>query len=129
MVNNLNVTNIGASFPHKVTIHDSCTANRDYNLSQEVRTLLKQVKGLEIIEMQESDTSCGFGGAFSVNNESISTSLTEKRVQAGIDTGAEYIICTEATCLMNLDAYITKNTLPIKVIHLVDVLSSGWELV
>lgn len=129
LVNQLNVTNIGAIFPHKVTIHDSCTANNEYNLTKEVRTLLSQVKDLEIIEMQESDASCGFGGSFSIKNESISTAMTEKSVQSAIDTGAEYLICTEASCLMNIDAYIKRNKLPIKAIHLVDVLANGWELV
>ena len=128
LVNHLNVTNVGASFPHKVTVHDSCSAKREYGLTHEVRTLLSNVKDIEIIEMKDSDTCCGFGGTFSVKHEAISTSMVERKVQNALDTGAEYIVSTESSCLLNIASYIEQHNLPIKTIHIVDILASGWEL-
>ncbi len=128
LVNHLNVTDLGASFPHKVTVHDSCSAKREYGLTHEVRTLLSKVKDIEIVEMDESDTCCGFGGTFSVKHEAISSSMTERKVKNALATGAEYIVSTESSCLMNIESYIKKHKLPIKTIHIIDILASGWEL-
>lgn len=128
LVNKLNVTNLGARFPHKVTIHDSCSALREYGLKNEVRILLSKVKDIEVIEMNESDVCCGFGGTFSVKHESISASMDERKVKNALDTGAEYIVSTEMSCLLNIEGYIKKHNLPIKVIHIVDILASGWDL-
>jgi L-lactate dehydrogenase complex protein LldE len=127
LVNHLHITNFGAVFPHKVTIHDSCAAKREYGLTHEVRTLLANVKGIEIVEMPESDTCCGFGGTFSVKDEAISTAMGQQKVENAMSTGAEYIVSTESSCLLHIDAYIKKHNLPIKTIHIVDILASGWE--
>ncbi len=128
LVNHLHITNFGAIFPHKVTIHDSCAAKREYGLTSEVRTLLAKVKDIEIVEMPESDTCCGFGGTFSVKDEAISTAMAQQKVENAMSTGAEYIVSTESSCLLHIDAYIKKHNLPIKTIHIVDILASGWEL-
>ena len=128
LVNHLHITNFGAVFPHKVTIHVSCAAKREYGLTSEVRTLLAKVKDIEIVEMPESDTCCGFGGTFSVKDEAISTAMAQQKVENAMSTGAEYIVSTESSCLLHIDAYIKKHNLPIKTIHIVDILASGWEL-
>ncbi len=128
LVNVMKVTNLGAEFNHKVTIHDACAAKREYGLTHEVRTLLKNVKGLEIVEMKDSDECCGFGGTFSVKNEAISTAMAEQKVGNALDTGAEYIVSTESSCLLHQQGYIDKHKSPIKTIHIVDILASGWEL-
>lgn len=128
LVNHLHITNFGAIFPHKVTVHDSCAGKREYGLTSEVRTLLANVKELEIIEMPESDTCCGFGGTFSVKNEAISTAMAQQKVENALSTGAEYMVSTESSCLLHIDAYIKKHNLPLKTIHIVDILASGWEL-
>jgi len=128
LVNKMNVTQLGAVFNHKVTIHDACAAKREYGLTHEVRTLLKNVKGLEVVEMKDSDECCGFGGTFSVKNEAISTAMAEQKVQNALATEAEYIVSTESSCLLHQQGYINKHKLPIKTIHIVDILASGWEL-
>lgn len=128
LVNHLHITNFGAIFPHKVTVHDSCAGKREYGLTSEVRTLLSNVKGLELVEMPESDTCCGFGGTFAVKQEAISTAMAQQKVESALSTGAEYLVSTESSCLMHIDAYIKKHDLPLKTIHLVDILASGWEL-
>ena len=126
LVNILKVENLGANFPHKVTFHDSCSALREYGIKDEPRQLLSQVHGLELIEMEECDTCCGFGGTFAVKNNSISTAMAEKKVQNALETGVEYIVSTEASCLMNINGYIAKNKLAIKGVHLADILASGY---
>lgn len=125
LVNVINVTEFGSVFEHKVTYHDSCAALREYNLKNEARQLLKNVKGLELIEMKDTDVCCGFGGTFSTKFEPISTSMAEQKVHNALETGAEYIISTDSSCLMHQYAYIKKHKLPLKVAHIVDVLASG----
>jgi len=126
LVNVLKVQDLGAVFPHKVTFHDSCSALREYGIKDEPRILLSHVGGLELIEMEESDTCCGFGGTFAVKNNAISTAMVEKKVQNALATHVEYIVSTEASCLLNINGYCTKNKLPIKGIHLADILASGY---
>jgi len=125
LVNHLHKTEFGAVFPNKITFHDSCAGLREYGIKNEPRLLLQKVKGLEIIEMKETTTCCGFGGTFASKFHHISTAMTEQKVEHAMETGAEYIVSTEASCLMNNQAYINKQKLPIKTIHLVDVLASG----
>lgn len=125
LVNHLHKTDFGAEFQHKVTFHDSCAGLREYGIRNEPRVLLEQVKGLELIEMEKLETCCGFGGTFASKFHSISAAMTEQKVTNALKTGAEYIVSTEASCLMNLESYIRKNKLPIKTIHLVDILVSS----
>jgi L-lactate dehydrogenase complex protein LldE len=125
LVNVMKVTDLGAVFEHKVTYHDSCAGQNEYGLTSEGRQLLKKVKGLELIEMEESDTCCGFGGTFSVKFEAISTAMAEQKVHHALETGAEYIVSTDSSCLMHQEGYINKHKLPLKVAHIVDVLANG----
>ena len=127
MVNLLKITDVGATFEAKVTYHDSCAALRECGLKKEPRELMKHVKGLELIEMKDNEVCCGFGGTFSVKHEPISTAMAEQKVHNALDTGAEYIVSTDLSCLMHQDGYIKKHKLPLKVIHIIDVLASGWD--
>jgi len=126
LVNYLKVDDFGAEFKAKVTFHDACTALREYGIKTEPRKLLSKVKGLELVEMKHSDVCCGFGGTFSVKMKPISTAMVEQKVENAMNTGAEYIVSTEASCLLNIDGYIKRNKLPIKAIHIADVLAAGW---
>ncbi|MFW5756273.1 MAG: (Fe-S)-binding protein [Tangfeifania sp.] len=125
LVNKLQFTDFKADFPYKVTFHDSCAGLREYGIKDEPRKLLGNVKGLELLEMKNTDTCCGFGGTFAAKFHHISTAMTEQKVENSLKTGAAYIISTEASCLMNIESYIKKQKLPIKTIHLADVLASG----
>ncbi|HNW70068.1 MAG TPA: (Fe-S)-binding protein [Bacteroidales bacterium] len=126
LVNVLNVGDLGAEFNELITYHDACAALREYGLKKQPRQLLSHVKGLELIEMKDNEVCCGFGGTFSVKFEPISTAMGQQKVQNAIDSGASYIVSTEASCLMHLQGYISKHKLPIKTIHIADVLASGW---
>lgn len=79
LVNVLKVQSWDVEFKHKVTYHDSCSALREYGIKEEPRKLLRMLKGLELIEMNEPDTCCGFGGTFAVKHTAISTALVEKK--------------------------------------------------
>lgn len=124
LVNQLKKENLGAVFHGKATIHDSCAALREYGLKDEPRRLLSNVEGLEIIEMEHTDVCCGFGGTFSIKHEAIATAMAEQKVENALKTGAEYIISTESSCLMHLQGYISRKKLPLKPIHIADLLAS-----
>jgi L-lactate dehydrogenase complex protein LldE len=110
----------------KAAYHDSCAALRECKIKEEPRRLLSHVRGLELVEMADVETCCGFGGTFAVKFESISLAMADQKVHHALDTGADYIISTDMSCLMHLDGYIRKNELPIKTMHLADVLAGGW---
>lgn len=125
LVNHLKIETFGSEFSHSVTFHDSCAGLREYGIKEEPRILLRNVKGLQLLEMQNTTTCCGFGGTFAAKFHAVSTAMTEQKVENAIDTGAEFIVSTEASCLMNIQAYIRKQKLPIQTIHLADILASG----
>ena len=123
----IKIENYGAELQAKATYHDSCAALRECKIKEAPRKLLSKVKGLELIEMTDNETCCGFGGSFAVKFEAISIAMADQKVHHALDTNAEYIISTDLSCLMHLDGYIIKNELPIKTMHIADVLASGWE--
>ena len=127
LVNVLKITDLGARLEGVATYHDSCSALREYGVKREPRLLLEKVRGLELREMKDVETCCGFGGNFSVKFEPIAVDLGDQKVQNAMDTGAEYIISTDVTCLMHMDGYAKKQNKNIKMMHLVDVLASGWD--
>ncbi|HEV3222167.1 MAG TPA: (Fe-S)-binding protein [Puia sp.] len=126
LVNVLHQEDFNASLTGKATYHDSCAALRECKIKTEPRKLLSLVKGLELVEMEDVETCCGFGGSFAVKFESISLAMADQKVNHAIKTGAEYMISTDLSCLMHLDGYIRYKRLPLKTLHIADVLSSGW---
>ena len=123
LTNILGVQKVDGSFPARITFHDSCAGLREYGLKDESRKLLSGIKGLEFIEMDHRDICCGFGGTFSVKYPDISGAMAEQKVHAALETQAEYIVSTEASCLMHLDGFIKKHNLPIKTLHIADLLA------
>jgi L-lactate dehydrogenase complex protein LldE len=122
----LNVSDIGATLKGTATYHDACGALRECGIKEGPRKLLQKVKGLELHEMNECETCCGFGGTFAVKYEPISIGMGEQKVNNAIAAGADYLISTDLSCLMHLDGYIRKHDLNIKTMHIADVLASGW---
>jgi len=123
----LKITHYGAVLNAKATYHDSCAALRECKIKEGPRKLLKNVKGLELVEMNDNETCCGFGGTFAVKFDAISIAMADQKVNHALATGAEYIISTDSSCLLHLDGFIKKKELPIKTMHIADVLASGWE--
>ncbi|MBN8784914.1 MAG: Fe-S oxidoreductase [Sphingobacteriales bacterium SCN 48-20] len=126
MIKVLKVEDVGASLPGKATYHDSCAGLRECRIKTEPRQLLSKVKGLEITEMNDVETCCGFGGTFAVKFEAISVGMGEQKVENALATDARYLISTDMSCLMHLDGYIKNKGYDLKAMHLADVLASGW---
>jgi L-lactate dehydrogenase complex protein LldE len=126
LVNVLKVENLGARLEGKATYHDSCAALRECHVKYEPRKLLKNVAGLELIELQENETCCGFGGTFAVKFEDISVAMGEQKAQHVLNTGAHMLISTDLSCLMHIDGIISTKNYPVKSMHLADVLASGY---
>jgi L-lactate dehydrogenase complex protein LldE len=126
LVNVLKVDDLGAQFDGVATYHDSCAALRECKIKAEPRKLLEKVKGLKLVELKESETCCGFGGTFAVKFEGISVAMGEQKVQHVVNTQADYLISTDLSCLMHIGGVMEKMALPIKSLHLADVLASGY---
>jgi L-lactate dehydrogenase complex protein LldE len=126
LINELKIDDLGAVFNGKVAYHDSCAALRECNIRKEPKQLLSKVTGLELIEIKDNETCCGFGGTFSVKFEGISTAMGEQKVNNVVNTNAEYLVSTDLSCLMHLNGIIQKNGLNIKSLHLADILASGY---
>jgi L-lactate dehydrogenase complex protein LldE len=115
----------GARYKGKVVFHDSCSGLRECKIFDEPRKLLSNVAGLELINLPDNEMCCGFGGTFAVKFEAISTGMAEQKIKHALDVGADTIVSTDPSCIMHLDAYAKKAGLPIKVIHLADLLAEG----
>ncbi|MBL7735052.1 MAG: (Fe-S)-binding protein, partial [Chitinophagaceae bacterium] len=126
MVNVLKVEDVGASFEAVATYHDSCAGLRDCGIKTQPRQLLGHVKGLNLVEMNDVETCCGFGGSFAVKFEAISAAMGDQKINNAEATGAEYIISTDLSCLMHLDGCIRHKQMPLKTLHIADVLAMGW---
>jgi len=124
LVNVLHFTDFNATLQATATYHDSCAALRECNLKSEPRVLLSKVNGLQLLEMNDVETCCGFGGTFAVKFEPISIAMADQKVANAALTNAQYIISTDMSCLMHLDAYMKKKGMEIKVLHLADVLAN-----
>ena len=126
LVNVLNKDYFGAELEAKAVYHDSCAGLRECKIKAEPRALLEKVHGLELLEMPDTETCCGFGGTFALKFEGISSAMAQQKVNNALAVGAEYIISTDISCLMHLQAYIDKENLKIKTMHIADVLANGW---
>jgi L-lactate dehydrogenase complex protein LldE len=124
----LKIEHFGAQLNATATYHDSCAALRECSIKEGPRRLLANVKGLQLSEMKDVETCCGFGGTFAVKFDAISVAMADQKVNNAKDTNAEYIISTDLSCLMHLDGYIQNKGLGLKTMHIADVLASGWEL-
>ena len=125
LVNVLGIEDVGATLHGKATYHDSCAGLRECKIKEEPRKLLSRVKGLELLEMNDVETCCGFGGSFAVKFESISVAMADQKVNNALATGADYIISTDLSCLMHLDGYIKHKGHPIRTMHIADVLANS----
>jgi L-lactate dehydrogenase complex protein LldE len=126
LVQILKVEKVGAKLKGKATYHDSCAGLRECKIKTEPRKLLANVEGLELIEMNDVETCCGFGGTFAVKFEPISIGMADQKVENALATGAEYLISTDLSCLMHLQGYINNKGYKLQSMHLADVLASGY---
>jgi len=122
LVNKLGETDLGAKFPHKVTFHDGCHGLRELGIKSAPRALLGNVGGLELVEMKEV-ICCGFGGTFAAKFPMISTAMGEVKCANAAETGAEYIVSGDSSCLMHIQGLLSRQGSALKTIHLAEVLN------
>jgi len=124
LVTKLGKTDFGARFPHKVTFHDGCHGLRELGNKKPARDLLNKVRDLELVEMRDAETCCGFGGTFATKFPMISTAMGEVKCASASETGAEYIVSNDSSCLMHVQGLLDKQGRKLKTIHLAEVLTS-----
>ena len=125
---------LDASFHHKVSIHNSCHGVRLMGLStpselnipyrSKLRDLLALVEGVEVFEPARVDECCGFGGMFAVEEKEVSVCMGRDKVRDHMSTGAEYITGADSSCLMHMQGVIDRERLPIKTLHIVEILTA-----
>ncbi len=126
LIDVVNVDDVGAELNGVATYHDSCAALRECQIKEAPRKLLSKVKGLELKEMKDVETCCGFGGTFSIKYEPISIGMVDQKVINATEQNADFLISTDSSCLMHLQGYLTRKKHSMKTMHLADVLASGW---
>ncbi len=117
------VTDVGATFPHKVTYHDSCHGLRELHMKQEPRELLRNVRGLELVEMPYSEDCCGFGGTFSTKFPMISAAMGDTKAGNIEKSGAEYVAAADSSCLMHIEGILRRKNSTARTIHLASILA------
>ncbi len=123
------------SFPHKVSLHNSCHGVRELGLSSpseqhvskfnKIKDLLQLVEGIEVVEPERPDECCGFGGMFSIEETAISAQMGKDKVERHIHTGAEYVAGPDCSCLMHMSGVAKKQGLQIEFKHVVEILAAG----
>ena len=123
----LGVTDVGAYFPHRVTYHPSCHGLRVLRLGDAPLALLRAVRGLDLVELPEADTCCGFGGTFSVKNPDVSAAMCTDKVSSIRLTGAEYVCATDNSCLMHIGGSLSRQRTGVAAVHLAEILAGTDE--
>lgn len=131
----LKVTSAPGKFPHKVSVHNSCHGVRELHLSaaselnipvySKIKDLLSLVKDIEVMEPERKDECCGFGGMFAIEETAVSTCMGEDKLRNHMATGAEYITGADSSCMMHMQGIVQRQNLPIKFIHVVQILAAG----
>jgi len=124
LVKVLKVEELGASFRHRVVYHDSCHLLRELGVESEPRRLLGAVRGLELVELDDYRLCCGFGGTFSIKFPEVSVAMGQDKVRAAVAAGAEVLVANDSGCLMHLAGVIHRQGLPLRTLHLAEVLAA-----
>lgn len=123
LVKILQVEDVGARFPHRVAYHDSCHLLRELRVETEPRKLIRAVRDVDVVELQDQQLCCGFGGTFSVKFPEVSVAMGEDKTRAAVAAGAEYLVANDSGCLMHLAGLIHRQGLPLKTLHLAELLA------
>jgi L-lactate dehydrogenase complex protein LldE len=127
LVDKLGVTDVGAFYPHTVTLHASCHALRSLHIGTKPAELLQQVKGLTLLELPDADQCCGFGGTFAVKNPDVSAAMLSDKVQCVLGTKAEACTGADNSCLMHIGGALSRQRTGVRTIHLAEILAATEE--
>jgi L-lactate dehydrogenase complex protein LldE len=124
LVRILKITDVGARFKGKVTWHDACHGLRELRLHDEPRALIRNVREAELIELENADACCGFGGTFSVKYPEISTAILDQKIEAIEAAGVDRVVSGDASCLMQIGGRLSRIGSKVQVMHLAELLAS-----
>jgi L-lactate dehydrogenase complex protein LldE len=124
LVDVIGVTDVGASFPHSVTLHTTCHGLRVLGIGDAPQRLLDNVAGLSRIDLPAADECCGFGGTFSVKNPDVSVAMGNDKVAAVTGTGAEVLTAADTSCLIHLGGLMSRRGSAVRVMHLAEILAA-----
>jgi L-lactate dehydrogenase complex protein LldE len=124
LVDRLGVTDVGASYPHRVTLHTSCHGLRGLHLTDQPVRLLQAVRGLELVDLPRNDECCGFGGTFAIKNADVSSAMVAEKIACVLETRAEVCTATENSCLMQIAGVLNRRGAAVRCMHLAEILAS-----
>ncbi|MGH9587246.1 MAG: (Fe-S)-binding protein, partial [Acidobacteriaceae bacterium] len=124
LVNKLGVDDVGAYYPHRVTYHASCHSLRSLHLGDIPMRLLRRVRGIELVELENIDRCCGFGGTFAVKNGEVSAAMLDEKLQCVAKTGAEVCTAVDNSCLMHIFGGLHRQGSGTRTVHLAEILAS-----
>ena len=124
LVDRLGVTDVGAWYPHTVTLHTSCHSIRSLHIGTQPVRLLEAVEGLRLVPLPRADECCGFGGTFAVKNAEVSTAMAADKVGCVLETGAEICTAGDNSCLMQIGGALSRTQAPVRCLHLAEILAS-----
>ncbi|MBQ1047531.1 (Fe-S)-binding protein [Micromonospora sp. C51] len=124
LVDVLGVTDVGASFPHRVTYHPTCHSLRMLGVGDRPVRLLRAVRRLDLVELPAAEQCCGFGGTFAVKNADTSTAMLVDKMRHVVSTGAEFCTAGDASCLMHIGGGLSRLGVGVRTVHLAEILAS-----
>jgi L-lactate dehydrogenase complex protein LldE len=127
LIDKLAASDVGAFFPHAVTLHTSCHSLRSLKVGDKPAQLLKNVRGLKLLELAQSDECCGFGGTFAVKNAEVSAAMLSDKIRCVLDTGAEICTAGDNSCLMHIGGALSRQRAGVRCLHLAEILASTEE--
>jgi len=125
LVDVLGTTDVGAYYPHRVTYHPTCHSLRLLGVGDRPVRLLREVTGIELVELPQADSCCGFGGTFAVKNGAVSTAMLADKMRAVLDTGAEVCSAGDSSCLMHIGGGLGRLRSGVRTVHLAQILASA----
>jgi L-lactate dehydrogenase complex protein LldE len=127
LVRVLKKEDVGASWHGRLTWHDACHGLRDLNIKSEPRTLIRNVRGAEFVELEHADACCGFGGTFSVKYPEISLAILDQKIDAIERAGVQAVVSGDASCLMQIGGRLSRNGSKVRVMHLAELLNESSQ--
>jgi L-lactate dehydrogenase complex protein LldE len=124
IVDRLGVTDVGASFPHRVTLHATCHSLRVVRLGDRPRRLLEAVRGIDLVELDAVEECCGFGGTFAVKNADTSMAMLSDKLRHLLDTRAEVCTAADTSCLMHIGGALRRQRAGMRTMHLAEILAA-----
>ena len=124
LVDRLGVTDVGASFPHRVTLHPTCHSLRLLGIGERPRRLLEAVRGIDLMELPAAEECCGFGGTFAVKNADVSTAMLEDKLDRIEASGAEVVTALDNSCLMHIGGALRRQRAGVRTMHLAEILAA-----